>query len=154
MAAQIIPIWCKYSQRVLLPEDPATSVYLRAIHNEKTLFLSSSGKRTLHELGINDGDEIMLGGVDIEKKKESYEDSIICGKSTKSKKKNGSKKKKKKTKPSSTPILTEEQLKAKEAFLEALIEELAGKKEVAMLLVVIIIKRLFVTLKMKTKCIL
>ena len=86
----------------------------------------------LHELGLNDGDEIVIGGVEsVEKSEESCEDSRIRGKNKKSKKKNGSKKKKKTTpRTASTTTLTEEQLmeKYKEEHSKAMnpiFEELA-----------------------------
>merc|ERR1712238_295848 len=37
--------------------------YFRVVHKKRTLFLSSSGKETLESLGIEDGDEIEIGGL-------------------------------------------------------------------------------------------
>ena len=45
---------------------PSTK-YFRIVHNGKTLFLSASGKKTIKELGIRDGDEIIVGGVNAQK---------------------------------------------------------------------------------------
>ena len=127
---KLFPIRCKYRYKMMHPEG-LTPTYLRAIHNGKTLFLSSSGKVKLHELGLYDGDEIVIGGVEsVEKSKESCEDcSRIQGKNKKSKKKNGSKNKKA-PRPAYKTTLTEEQLmeKYKEEHSKAMnpiFEELA-----------------------------
>ena len=45
------------------PEVIESTKYFRALHKGKTLFLSSSGKKTLKELDIEDGDTIAVGGV-------------------------------------------------------------------------------------------
>jgi len=37
--------------------------YFRVVHKGRSLFLSSSGKKTLKNLGIEDGDELVIGGV-------------------------------------------------------------------------------------------
>ena len=37
--------------------------YFRVVHKKRTLFLSSSGKETLESLGIEDGDEVAIGGL-------------------------------------------------------------------------------------------
>jgi len=37
--------------------------YYRVVHNGRSLFLSSSGKKTLSYLGIKNGDELVIGGV-------------------------------------------------------------------------------------------
>ena len=51
---------------ILEPIHPVITTYTqlyRVIHKGRTLFLSSSGKKTLHELGIKKGDELIIGGI-------------------------------------------------------------------------------------------
>lgn len=53
---------CSYNNQS--PGVTASTRYLRAVHGERSLFLSSSGKKTFRELGIEDGDKISVGGID------------------------------------------------------------------------------------------
>ena len=86
--------------------------YFRVVHQGKTIFLSSAGKKTLHKLGMKDGDEIVFGGV--ESKPASADETVEKErkKDKKPKKKSGAKKKKKK-KSEPPPSLTEEQIMEK-----------------------------------------
>lgn len=100
------------------PQITPSTKYFRAVHKGKTIFFSSSGKKTLHEIGIQDGDEITLGGVDLgesSKGDHSAKTSSTktgANKSKKSKKSSGSKKKKK-LMDFPTPLLTEDQIEKK-----------------------------------------
>jgi len=95
-------------------EIPPSTKYFRVVHQGKTLFLSSAGKKTLHKLGIQDGDEIVVGGVESESNETNRTTVKKEAKtSKKSTKKNGAGKKKKKSQPPPTPSLTEEQLMEK-----------------------------------------
>ena len=94
------------------PEIPPSTKFFRVVHKGKTIFLSSAGKKTLHELGIKDGDEIVVGGVESE---DSDPDPETKKKKVKKqpKKTNKKHKKNKKKRPSqetlSPQVLTEEQ---------------------------------------------
>ena len=50
--------WLKRSNITIHPK------YFRIVHKDKTIFLSSSGRRTFDDLGIQANDEIILGGVE------------------------------------------------------------------------------------------
>ena len=98
---------------------PPTTKFFRVVHKGKTIFLSSAGKNTLHQLGIKPGDEIVVGGVEVESDEsdpETNKQKVKKDNNKKKKKSNGprSNKKKKKKKQPKTPILeaplTEEQL--------------------------------------------
>ena len=80
------------------------------MHKGKTLFLSSSGRDTLKELGIEDGDEITVGGVHLE-----YKDDKKASSTTKksSKRNNPKKSRKKRSRVHSTPVLSQEQIMEK-----------------------------------------
>ena len=98
--------------------DRVVAKYHRVLHDGTSLFLSSAGKKTLFQLGIKAGDEIVIGGIKVE---ETSNDILKKKKPLKTKKNNnnskkkkgGSKKKKKARPPPSTPTLSEEQLKKK-----------------------------------------
>ena len=113
-----------YDDWLANPEMPPSepTKFFRVVHQGKTLFISSAGKKTLHQLGISSGDEIIVGGVEVETDESDQETS-------KAKKKKNSKKttkkhktpsspsgKKKKKQPKSPPVvvtLTQEQLEQK-----------------------------------------
>merc|ERR1711906_59825 len=42
---------------------PSNKKYFRVLHKRRTLFLSSSRKKTLLNLGIKNGDQVEIGGV-------------------------------------------------------------------------------------------
>jgi len=44
-------------------KDLPHNKYFRVVHKERSLFLSSSRKKTLENLGINNGDEVEIGGI-------------------------------------------------------------------------------------------
>ena len=55
-------IKCSYHQWSGSPVTPFTK-YFRVVHKDTTLSLGADGMKTLHELGIEDGDEIVIEGV-------------------------------------------------------------------------------------------
>ena len=85
----------------------------RVLHNGTSLFLSSAGKKTLFQLGIKAGDEIVIGGIKVEETDVKKKPLKTKKNNNNKKKKCGSKKKKKARPPPSTPTLSEEQLKNK-----------------------------------------
>ena len=96
---------------------PSTKQYFRVVHKGNSLFLSSAGKKSLCDLGVSDGDEIVVGGV-VAEEEDANENE---GKSTKKKganktyrkKTSGGKKKKSSKARTPPPSLTEEQLMEK-----------------------------------------
>ena len=106
----------RYHSNLRCPKITPSTKYFRVLHKGKNLFLSSSGKKTIHELGIQQGDAITVGGVALEHSKDndSADRSKAKAKSSKSKKSKGPKKKKwKQTKVQLDQPLTEEQIMEK-----------------------------------------
>ena len=96
------------------PQITKTTKYYRALHNGHTLFLSSSGKKTLQDLGIQDGDELHVGGVHIEEE-QSTSISKVPKQHIKNKKKtkHKSRTKKKQSQKKSTQAPNEKQIMEK-----------------------------------------
>ena len=107
-----------YNDWLANPEMPPSepTKFFRVVHQGKTLFISSAGKKSLHQLGISSGDEIIVGGVEVETDESDHETCKAKKKknSKKTTKKQSSKKKKKQPKsPPAVVSLTQEQLEQK-----------------------------------------
>ena len=101
------------------PKITPSTKYFRIIHKEKTIFVSSSRNKTLKELGIEEYDEIRVGGVesggDNRCTTTSTKSEKTNRKSKKSKKRHGPKTKKRgKKQASALPLLTEEETEMKD----------------------------------------
>ncbi|KAL7550575.1 hypothetical protein ACHAWF_013790 [Thalassiosira exigua] len=96
----------------------------RVSHKENTIFLSSSGKKTLAELGIDDGDDILINGLEDQSssvpahKESSRKDRHKKNNKKKSTTKSAKKKRAKKTQPSA-PVLSEEEIMKKNRQLHS-----------------------------------
>jgi len=87
--------------------------YFRIVHSGRSLFLSSSGKKTLQTLGIKDGDEVEIGGVcpsDTGSCDSSKKSTKASKSKSLSKKRHKKSKGAKKKKPPSSYVVSEEKL--------------------------------------------
>ncbi|KAL9184574.1 hypothetical protein ACHAXT_012544 [Thalassiosira profunda] len=84
---------------------------LRVVHQGKTLFLSSAGKKSLWELGIREGDQVVVLGNKSEDTEVAAQPQP-CHKKMRKKAKKGRGKKQKRSKPAPAP-LSKEQLEEK-----------------------------------------
>jgi len=118
---KIYVIQGNYHSWIKSPNSTPTK-YFRIVHKGKIIFLSSSGKKTLHELGIQDGDLITIGGVEFgesDRRDRTTQTTDSGTSKSKSKSKSGKSNKssgltdKKKKALTIAPLLTEDQMVTK-----------------------------------------
>ena len=103
---------CNYYEDMRSPEvTPHALYYFWIFHKGRILFLSSYGKKTFQELGIEHGDEIAAGGVHFGESSQNATNASEVKETKTNKKKSKMKRtKKKKSQPNHVPILSEQHM--------------------------------------------